>query len=152
MARRLTEKQEMFVRKYLSNGRNGNAAYRAAYDVRQMAIYSIEKEAKRLLKHPLIAPRIEQALKRVEERTEITVERIEREYGRIAFAHMGSFVTWGPDGLSLISQEALSEGQMAAVAEVSQSNSNGSLKIKLHDKKGALDSLARIKGMFIEKT
>src|SRR4051794_17009866 len=78
-ARPLTPKQESFVRAYLTNGRSGAAAYRAAYKAKGMARASVEKEVKKLLAHPLIAPRIREVAAAVEKQTELTVEYVRLE-------------------------------------------------------------------------
>lgn len=153
MRQHLTEKQENFVRAYLSNGRDAPAAYRLAYDAAGMKVGAVNVEACRLVRNPKVARRIGRVLDRVEARTEITVERILKEYARIAFADMRTFTKWNADGITLKDGESLSEDDAAAVQEVSQTitKEGGTLKIKLHDKLGALNSLAKINGQFIER-
>ena len=76
-----------------------------------------------------------------------------RELAQIAFTDMGDYVTWGPDGVRLKDSSELPEGASAAVLEVSETTTEHgrTLKIKLHDKLGALNSLAKRLGMFIER-
>ncbi len=58
MARdKLTPKQEAFVIAYLETA-DAAEAYAMAYDAEGMSAASIDKEAKRLTKHPLVAPRL----------------------------------------------------------------------------------------------
>ncbi len=150
MARKITAKQEAFIQAYLTNGRNATSAYKHSYDCSTMSEASMSKEAQSLLKHPLIAPRISAIVQMTCERTEVTVERVIREYARIAFADMRSFTKWGSAGMQLKEGDGLSDDDASAVAEISETAQG--LKIKLHDKKGALDSLAKNLGMFIDKT
>jgi phage terminase small subunit len=56
----LTGKQQKFLDAYLANGRNGAAAYRAAYQTNASNQRAVE-EASRLLHHPKIAPKIAEA-------------------------------------------------------------------------------------------
>jgi phage terminase small subunit len=58
VSRKLTPKQEKFVREYLVSG-NASAAYRAAYNVRKgTKADTVHKAAKALLDNPRIAPRL----------------------------------------------------------------------------------------------
>lgn len=73
--RKPTPKQEAFLQAYLATG-NGYQAYCSAYNAESMTRQSIEKEVKKLLAHPLIAPRIEQSREKLAEKTETTLETI----------------------------------------------------------------------------
>ena len=66
---------------------------------------------------------------------------------------MGAFVEWGKDGVSLRESAELTPELRAAISEVSETitEHGGTVRFKLHDKKGALDSLARHLGMFPSK-
>jgi phage terminase small subunit len=108
---------------------------------------------------------------RLHNKFEVTKERILAEYAKIGFADLRKAVRWhgaliteedNPDGgdvlvikniyanaVELVSSDDLDEETAAAIAEVSQTQ-NG-VKIKLHDKKGALDSMAKHLNMFVEK-
>lgn len=112
----------------------------------------MNKEAQRLLKHPLIAPRIQQIIEKACSRTEISVERVLREYARLGFSDIRKFTTFGPAGIILKPDTDLSDDDAAAIAEVSMVPSTGAIKFKLHDKKAALDSIAKNLGMFVDKT
>lgn len=80
----------------------------------------------------------------------ITPERILQEYARIAFADLRRIADWGPDGLVLKNHESLSEGDVAAVSEVASNGRSKNCRIKLYDKKSALDAIARHLGMFAQ--
>lgn len=81
------------------------------------------------------------------------MERVLLEYARIGFSDMRKFTTWGPDGVTLKDGADISDDDAAAISEVSQTTTEGggSIKFKLHDKKGALDSIGRNLGMFTDK-
>ena len=67
------------------------------------------------------------------------------------FADVRDVLEWDKDGVTLKDSAGLSEDAVRAVAEVSETAGVSGVKtvrIKLHDKKGALDSLARHLGLF----
>lgn len=104
-----------------------------------------------------IKPRIQQAIEACEKevlaKLDVTPERILAEYARIGFSDIGDFTAWGPNGVAIIDSGELPEGASRVVSEVSETitNNGRSVKFRLHDKKAALDSLAKAHGMFIEK-
>lgn len=168
MARKLTHKQEMFVREYLRNGRVAIDAYKKAYSVGgNYSIDSARKEAMRLLKHPLIAPRIDQVVAVIERETEMTVAAIKEEYAKIARADVRKAIRWrneprvveeeDDEGVKIIESRVLlipsdeiDDDTAAAISEITQTKEG--IKIKFHSKIAALDALSKINGMFVEKT
>ena len=66
---------------------------------------------------------------------------------------MKSYARWGPGGVRLKNSEELTEDEAAVVSELSENitENGGSLKFKLHDKKGALELLGRHLGIFNDK-
>ena len=144
----MTPKQAMFVQEYLIDLNATRAAIAAGYSPK--TAYSI---GQRLLKHVEIQGALEEAMKKREQRTEITQDRILRELARIAFADPRNVFEWGPGGVTLRDSASLSDDDAAAVAEVSQTitDSGGSTKGKMYDKQRALELLGRHLGMFAEK-
>jgi phage terminase small subunit len=86
MSDKLTPKQEAFVRAYLKTG-NASDAYRMAYDAQDMKPESVNREAKALLDHPKIAPRIQSLIDKAAEKSVLSkawvLERLMRN-ARIA--------------------------------------------------------------------
>jgi len=87
---------------------------------------------------------------RLEEITEaarergITPGRVLEEYARIAFANLGEIVEWDDQGIMKVKQPE----KLAAVAEIVQSAGSGHpYRVKLYDKRAALDAIARYLGM-----
>ena len=81
----------------------------------------------------------------------VTPERVLQEYARIAFADLRRFADWGPNGLVLKTTGALSEADTAAISEITTSGAgSGNYRVKLYDKKAALDAIARHLGMFVQ--
>jgi len=72
-----------------------------------------------------------------------------QEYARIAFADLRRVVDWGPDGLVLKTPEALSDADAAAISEITAGAGSRNYRVRLYDKKAALDAIARHLGMFV---
>ena len=91
-------------------------------------------------------------MKRREEKTTVTSDRVVRELARIAFSNQADFSDWGAGGVILKESRELKPGATRAVAEVTETKGKepgtGSIKIKLHDKVKALDLLGRHLGIF----
>lgn len=144
----LTAKQQRFVEEYLLDLNATQAAIRAGYST---------KTANRIASQNLSKLYIQDAItkRRVDLQTEfdLTPEKVIAEYMKIGFANMGDYVTWNKDRVDLTNSEDLTANQLAAVAEVSETRGEktSSIRFKLHDKKGALDSLAKTLAMFVER-
>lgn len=78
----------------------------------------------------------------------ITPERVLQEYARIAFADLRRIADWGPKGLVPKDPDTLSDEDAAAISEIVSGGAGGKYRIKLYDKKSALDAIARHLGMF----
>jgi phage terminase small subunit len=115
--------------------------------------------ASELLTNTNIIERLNELREKAEKKFDITRERILQEYSRLAFSNLKNF--FNDDGTMKLLNE-IDEDSIRAIAglEVEQIFKGGNKskevtgllkKIKIADKKGALDSLARIKGMFVDK-
>lgn len=98
-------------------------------------------------------------------RIEITADRVLKELAKIGFADIRKAINWqanvvgmveGEDGeqrlavtnqVCIVDSAKLDDDTAAAVAEIAQTDKGG-LKIKLHDKLGALTQIGRHLGMF----
>jgi phage terminase small subunit len=78
----------------------------------------------------------------------ITPERVLREYGHIAFADLSHIIEWGPDGWRLKAPSEMTTGDMAAICEIAPGTDPKHPRVKLYDRKAALDAIARHLGMF----
>lgn len=78
----------------------------------------------------------------------ITPERVLLEYGHIAFADLRHIIEWGPDGWRLKASDQLTEADMAAISEIVPGADPKQPRVKLYDRKAALDAIARHLGMF----
>lgn len=79
----------------------------------------------------------------------ITSDRVLEEYARIAFANLGKIVEWDGQGIMKVKEPE----NLGAVAEIVQSAGTGHpYRVKLYDKRAALDAIARYLGMMPLKT
>ena len=144
----LTNKQRLFVAEYLVDFNATQAAIRAGYS---------EKTAGRIgqenLQKPVISAAIDEALEERLKALGVTSHRVLEELARLGFSDMRDYTEWGPRGVMLKDASELSEDAARAISEVSQTITagGGSIKFKLHDKKGALELLGKHLKLFTEK-
>lgn len=157
----LTDKQRRFVGEYLVDLNATQAAIRAGYSQKTAA--SIGEEN---LRKPDIANAVQEAQAVRAKRTEITQDMVLRELAKIGFSDIRKIVRWGKTelrvadaeeddatevhhGLALVSVDDIDDDTAAAISEISEGREG--LKVKLHDKKGALVDIGRHLGMFKER-
>lgn len=151
----LTPKQARFVAEYLIDSNATQAAIRSGYSPK-----TAQKQGSRLLSNADVAAAVKAGQAKTAEKLEVTKEMIVDELRKIAFADLRKAVAWGPrqhkdldgtvsNGVTLIDSDELDDDTAAAVAEVG--NTREGVKIKLHDKKGALVDLAKMLGFMVEK-
>lgn len=162
----LTAKQRAFVREYLIDLNATQAAIRAGYSSDTAGAIGAEN-----LKKPQIEAAISAAMNLRAERTDITADRVLKELAKIGFADIRKAIRWesalvteedNPDGgdiavikrivtnhVQLVSSDDIDDDTAAAISEISQ-NTNGGIKLKLHDKKAALVDLGRHLGLFTD--
>lgn len=153
---KLTAKQEAFVDEYLIDLNATQAAIRAGYSKKTAQMIGFENLSK-----PVISAAIELAMKARSDRTEVTADRVLAEYAKLAFLDPRRFYN---DKGALIPVYELHADVAAALSgmevtvERAGKDEDGKqefadvTKIKFADKKGALDSVARHLGMFIDRT
>lgn len=79
-------------------------------------------------------------------RNELSLERVLEELRRIGLTKMSDVATWDSDGVLILNPKAsLTEDQLAAIAAIEEEPTmfGSRLKVKLHDKLGALKDLRR---------
>ena len=140
----LHPREARFVEEYVIDLNATQAAIRAGYSERSAGQRGYE-----LLRKPHIAAAIKAAMKERSARTGITADRVIQELALLGFADMGDFAQWDRGYVTLNNSTSLDETKRRAVIEVSE-NRNG-VKIKLGDKKGALDLLGKHLGIYDEK-
>lgn len=146
--RKLNPKQQRFVEEYLVDLNATQAAIRAGYSPKTAG-----QIGERLLKKVEIQQALAERMKARQARTEITQDMVLDELAKIAFGDQRRVMTWGPSGVKLRASETLTSEDAAIVAEVSESvtAAGGTLKLKTHDKVGALKLLGEHLGMFKQR-
>jgi phage terminase small subunit len=141
----LNARQARFVEEYLIDLNATAAAKRAGYSAK--TAYS---QGERLLKHVEVAAAVEEAKATRSRRTEIDQDEVLREIHRLGFSNIADYVEWGPDGVRLKESTDMSDEALRCVLEVSETKTDkgGTVKFKLHDKKGSLELLGRHLGLF----
>ncbi len=164
----LTAKQELFVHE-LIKGKSQREAYKTAYDTGNMSDAVIDVKASELMKNGKVAVRYEELhsrlVKEAEDECIVSAKDVLREYAKIGFADIKDFLSYKTaltrlgfdkegdpiiDYAPVIEFKPSEEVDGTLINEVSVSK-DGTLKFKLHDKKGALDSMAKHLGMFVDK-
>jgi len=156
----LTPKQKRFVDEYLIDLNATQAAIRAKYSKK-----TAQEQGARLLSNVMVQAAVQRRMKDRESRTEITQDMVLKELARIGFSDIRKIVKWGETeirvadgedgemmpfhGLALFCSDQVDDETAAAISEVSEGREG--LKVKLHDKKGALVEIAKHLGMFTAK-
>ncbi|CAB3812232.1 terminase small subunit [Achromobacter denitrificans] len=159
----LTDKQRRFVDEYLVDLNATQAAIRAGYSQKTAGQIG-EQNLKKLE----IAAAVQEAQAARAKRTEITQDMVLRELAKIGFSDIRKIVRWGKTelrvtdagddegevtepyhGLALVSADEIDDDTAAAISEISEGREG--LKVKLHDKKGALVDIGRHLGMFKDR-
>jgi phage terminase small subunit len=160
----LTAKMIRFAEEYIVDLNATQAAIRAGYS---------ERTAKSIGQENLTKPDLQEYIQNLmderSKRTEITADMVLREYAKIGFSNITDYlkVSVKPrpvtietaegstmimedmQGVDLFDTDTIDSEKMRAVAEIKQTRDG--IALKLHDKKGALDSMARHLGMFNDK-
>jgi len=153
MTSNLTAKNEEFAAG-IASGLSQAQAYRHAFPQSvRWKDKTVHEKASRLAADGKVKARIQELLDKAADANDVTIERIVAEVVKVAFANQRDLMNWGPQGVKLKPSEELSDEQAAAVSEVSETTSatGGSLKLKTHDKLGALRFLAELKGYLVKK-
>jgi len=161
MARTLTSKQAAY-RDARVSGLGKSEAYRTAYDASRMSAAAISANAHKLEKHTAIALGIAQGAVAVAERAVVSAADVTEALANMAFVDIGDLVDWDEEGrVQFTPSRKLTRVQRSAVKKVThvrrtipQKNAEPIIEetvaLELESKKGALDSLAKILGMFKE--
>jgi phage terminase small subunit len=154
----LTIKQERFAQKYIELG-NASEAYRQSYDAENMAPETVHNEAHILLKNPEVSARVERLEELRLKRHAVTADRVIVEMAKIAFSDIRK--AFDDEGNFKPIHE-LDDETAAAVAGIEvdelfegfgkdREQVGNTRKIKIADKKAALDSLFKHLGLFTDK-
>lgn len=156
----LTAKQSRFVEAYLLDSNGTKAALAAGYSRTGAAV-----EASRLLSNPKVIAELDRRRSVLSVKSGVTPERIMAELAKIGFSDIRQVIEWrshvtnldeddrGEPRLNVANEVTIKDSSeltdevASAISEVSQTK-DGALKIKMHDKLGALTKMGQHLGMF----
>lgn len=153
MTMALTAKMIRFAEEYIIDLNATQAAIRAGYSENTAAETGYEN-----LRKPQIAEYIQKLMDERSKRTEITADRVLQEYAKLGFSNISDYLKviekevmteLGPQTyktVDIYETDTIDRTKLDAIAEIRQTKEG--IALKLHDKKGALDSIARHLGMF----
>ena len=143
--RPLTPRQSLFVAEYLIDLNAKQAAIRAGYAPGSAA----DRGWELLNRCPPVMARLKEAMAEREQRTQITAERVLKEIARVAFADIRNYLVEGPEKTLVVRPlMQMSDDDAAALVEIQADGDAKTLRrIKLHDKRAALELLARHLGL-----
>ncbi len=113
----LSPRHERFVLEYLKDGNATQAYIRAGFSPR-----GAQPSASRLLRQPHIEAAIAAGQQRIAAALEVSVERLGREYAKIAFASVDDFVSVEADGRLRVDLEKASRAQREGIVELKIAN------------------------------
>lgn len=152
------QEEQLFMELWMKYGQNVTRAY---CESRNPPIQVVTKEvgarARVFAKRPGIAKHMklakEKALTKIEkvlDRYAISEERIASEIAKLAFTSVTDVLEWDKEGkVTIKSSEELDENVAGAISEVIETDKG--LRIKLFDKKSALELLAKYRGMLVDR-
>ena len=146
--KKLPAKKSLFIQEYLIDLNATQAALRAGYSPR-----TAMKQGWQLLQEPRIKKEVQAAMNERSRRTEITADRVLQELARIGFVDTRNIMKVDDKGNMVVTaSDILDSDDAACISEISQTitENGGSLKIKLHDKLGALDKIGRHLKLFTD--
>lgn len=142
----LTDKEERFCQEYLIDLNATQAAIRAGYSERSAKEIGYENLTKPHVQYRISALKNERSI-----RTQITADRVLKEFASIGFANIQDFLN---SDLSMRNIKLLKRKQSAAIASIkkttfeSESGVKTQVEFKLHDKVKALEDIAKHIGFF----
>ena len=153
-------RHEIFAREIAKGASQREAYANAGYEGDEG---SMDANAARLIADDRVAIRVEEIQAAAAKRAEITIERTLLELAKIGFADIRKAVRWGEgiaikdaegneaisNGFAMLDSAEIDDDTAAAIAEVAQTRDG--IKIKFHDKLGALEKIGKHLGMFVDR-
>lgn len=151
---KLKPRQRRFAKEYLIDLNATQAAIRAGYSKNGAG-----QTGFLLLKNPEIQKLISESRSQVENKLDISAERIRQEYARVAFSNIRKYGEWDASGRATMKPSTdLSDDETAAISEITVTTTvrdDGDIavvsKMKLAPKLQALEGLCKMQGLFLER-
>jgi phage terminase small subunit len=144
--RGLTSKQKLFVEYYLQNANPQKAALKAGYSPSVAEVAKIE-----ILENPHVVAEIRRRADEKFKNAQIDTSWVLQEATKLAGSNMLDYVDIEEDGTFKVNLNRCTRDMGAAIQELSY-DPEGRPKIKLVDKKGSVELLARIKKLFSDSS
>lgn len=141
----ITFQEMLFVREFVIDFCAKQAAIRAGYKPGYA-----EHASERLLTRENVRAAIAKQLQDRTKRLQITAEMVVEEFAKVAFSTIADIAEWDENGtLTYKASADIPPAVMAAIAEVSivPTDNGPAVKIKMHSKNDALNSLAKHLGI-----
>lgn len=132
----LNQNQIAFCYSFITDN-NATRAYKEVYKCSEKAA---ESGSCRLLRNVKIQQKINELKTKAIKRSEITLDKVIDELGKIAFSNIRDCIDLEVDSLVFKSAKDIPEDAFACISEITQLK-NGSLRVKFYDKARALESL-----------
>lgn len=143
----MTENQKRFADEYLID-LNATRAYKVAYpNVKKDE--TAAQAGSRLLRNVKVSEYIAERIQDLQQRTEITQDRVLQELATIAFSKVTDYVEIRAGQVFIKDTCTMDDNQIRAIASIKE-GANG-IEIKMYGKEKALELLGRHLGMFTDK-
>ncbi|MEI7502743.1 MAG: terminase small subunit [Paludibacter sp.] len=140
---KLTIKQENFCNYYIESG-NASDAYRRAYDCEKSTEKSINELSSALLNNIKVASRVNELKLNLQEKSDITKDRILNELRAIVFADIRDYVTFDGNSVKFKAFDQLTNEQAKAIESIKQTKDG--VELKLHGKNWSIEKVCKMLG------
>lgn len=140
--RGITTRQRLFVHAYIANKGNAKlAAIEAGYSAR-----TANRIGYALLHHENVKAELDRLLDELWENKKLTRYRLRDELENMAFSNFAKLAPLLNSGMTVEDFQQLPEDVQRTIlsASIEQTKFGANVKIKMHDKKGAIDSLIKL--------
>lgn len=144
-----TPREMRVIDRYFANG------FRKIEAMAHCGYKGAETNTYEFFNRPVVAAEIQRREDRLRHKFEVNEERVVQELAAIGFARLSNVIVVDPDtGEAEIDMASMGPAERAAISEftVEKDPIKGDrIKVKLHDKQGALEKLGKYLGLFKEK-
>lgn len=128
MPKRGSPRQTLFIQEYLVDMNGTQAAIRAGYKGKNH-----DAIANQLLRIPWVVSEINAAMKKREQRTQITADRVLRKLESLAFASLGDFINIKENGDIELDLSRATPDQIAALGDIEiTTDKDGNQTVRAH--------------------